>query len=79
MVNKNILIISNIYLYVLQILVFYFYSKINIFRCGDINFSLEYEFGTQTLKLKIIQVIRFVTNTLYRFVGETVLYSSTHS
>ena len=25
-------------------------------RCGEINFGLEYDFGTQTLKLKIIQV-----------------------
>ena len=25
-------------------------------RCGDINFSVEYEYPTQTLKLKIIQV-----------------------
>ena len=25
-------------------------------KCGDLNFGLEYDFATQTLKLKIIQV-----------------------
>ena len=25
-------------------------------KCGEINFSLDYDFQTQTLKLKIIQV-----------------------
>jgi len=25
-------------------------------KCGDLNFSLEYDYATQTLKLKIIQV-----------------------
>ena len=25
-------------------------------RCGDINFSIDYDFTSQTLKLKIIQV-----------------------
>ena len=25
-------------------------------KCGDINFNIEYEYPTQTLKLKIIQV-----------------------
>ncbi len=27
-------------------------------KCGEIHFGLEYDFGTQTLKLKIIQVNR---------------------
>ena len=26
-------------------------------KCGDINFGIDYDFTTQTLKLKIIQVI----------------------
>ena len=25
-------------------------------KCGEINFGLDYDFSTQTLKLKIIQV-----------------------
>ena len=25
-------------------------------KCGDLNFGLEYDFATQTLKLKIIRV-----------------------
>ena len=25
-------------------------------KCGELNFGLEYDFATQTLKLKIIQV-----------------------
>ena len=25
-------------------------------KCGEINFGLDYDFATQTLKLKIIQV-----------------------
>ena len=31
--------------------------KLSQNRCGDINFSLEYDFSTQTLKLKIHQVV----------------------
>jgi hypothetical protein len=27
-------------------------------KCGELNFSLEYDYATQTLKLKIIQVIK---------------------
>ena len=26
-------------------------------KCGEINFGLDYDFATQTLKLKIIQVL----------------------
>ena len=29
-------------------------------KCGEINFSLDYDFNTQTLKLKIIQVSWFI-------------------
>ena len=28
-------------------------------KCGELNFGLEYDFATQTLKLKIIQVSHF--------------------
>ena len=28
-------------------------------KCGDLNFGLEYDFATQTLKLKIIRVLFF--------------------
>ena len=30
-------------------------------KCGELNFGLEYDFATQTLKLKIIQVKLFLT------------------
>ena len=30
-------------------------------KCGDINFNIEYEYPTQTLKLKIIQVHSLLT------------------
>ena len=33
-------------------------------KCGEINFGLDYDFATQTLKLKIIQVL-LKTNILY--------------
>ena len=29
-------------------------------KCGDLNFGLEYDFATQTLKLKIIQVLNIL-------------------
>ena len=32
-------------------------------KCGEINFGLDYDFATQTLKLKIIQVLK---NTLLK-------------
>jgi hypothetical protein len=31
-------------------------------KCGEINFSLDYDFNTQTLKLKIIQVQAFLNS-----------------
>ena len=30
-------------------------------KCGELNFGLEYDFATQTLKLKIIQVSLWLT------------------
>ena len=43
-------------------------------KCGEINFGLDYDFSTQTLKLKIIQVehlsiylIKNLTNTFYHY------------
>ena len=45
-------------------------------KCGEINFGLDYDFSTQTLKLKIIQVqhvsiylMKILTNTFYQFVS----------
>ena len=37
-------------------------------KCGEINFGLDYDFATQTLKLKIIQVnsrIEYLINPIY--------------
>ena len=34
-------------------------------KCGELNFGLEYDFATQTLKLKIIQVKYFFD--IYRY------------
>ena len=39
-------------------------------KCGEINFGLDYDFSTQTLKLKIIQVL---TNTLLKVIQKCVL------
>ena len=34
-------------------------------RCGDINFSIDYDFTSQTLKLKIIQVFNSVSSFVF--------------
>ena len=57
-------------------------------KCGEINFGLDYDFGSQTLKLKIIQVhidgyLMFLsrnTNEMNRIQGiDSLFYFISHS
>jgi len=41
-------------------------------KCGELNFGLEFDYETQTLKLKIIQVRVYRSNWIYLFLFKRI-------
>ena len=49
-------------------------------KCGEINFGLDYDFSTQTLKLKIIQVhIGTFINLSYKNSDNIIIHFENHT